>query len=110
MPPPLLSRPPATSIISRPKTSPPFTPMLSAGRFARFTASAIRRLAGQESGDHRSGDLRQGGEEFVDLPGFGVRDEDDVLVANSEFPGERVGFGIAEIEAVDDRRDAFGRP
>jgi hypothetical protein len=49
-------------------------------------------------------------EGFIDLREFSVCDKNDVLVVNRELAGQRIGFCIAEIKAVNDRRYAVRRP
>jgi 2-dehydro-3-deoxygluconokinase len=71
--------------------------------------SAVCRIAGQESGDDRTGDTRDPREGLVDRDKLGVCDEDNVLVVHRKLAGQRIGFGIAQIEAIDHRRHIAAR-
>ena len=64
------------------------------------------RILDDDAGDDRSGQCIQQGEEFLQFVQIGVSDVNDVLVVHREALREEVGFGIAQIESVDDGRGA----
>src|SRR5580704_19420652 len=101
----------ATSITSGSRTSLASTPTGSAGSNASGpyllnSHSTFHVTTGHQAGHDWTRDLIERGEEFVDLRSRGIGDKDDVLVVDRELLRERVGFAVAEIEAIDHRRDA----
>src|SRR5580704_17920403 len=84
-----------------------------AGACAQATeclVSALRVEADEKAAFDRSDHFRQHLDEFVDAAAGRVRDKDDVLVLDRKLLRQQVGFGVPQVEAVDDRRGARRRP
>src|SRR5215471_9883937 len=62
-------------------------------------------MASNNTGNKRSGNGVEQGEEFIDLRRRGVCDKDHVFVSDRKLLCEQVGLAVPEIEPVDDWRD-----